>query len=149
MATHSCILAWEIPWIEEPSGLHSMGLQRVGHNWMIEQLSPHHIYIYVCVCVCVGSKKLAQLIVETERSKSCGWQAGDPGGLICKFWYKSERRRKVMSWLSSDREGVFFLTETCITYWPSGDWMSSSITGRAIFVSREVHLIQIHPHRHT
>ena len=52
---------------------------------MIEQLSPHHIYIYVCVCVCGGSKKLAQLIVETERSKSCGWQAGDPGGLICKF----------------------------------------------------------------
>jgi len=27
MATHSCILAWEIPWTEEPSGLQSMGLQ--------------------------------------------------------------------------------------------------------------------------
>ena len=32
MATHSNILAWRIPWIEEPGGLHSMGLQRVGHN---------------------------------------------------------------------------------------------------------------------
>ena len=32
MATHSSILAWEIPWTEKPSGLHSMGLQRVGHN---------------------------------------------------------------------------------------------------------------------
>ena len=32
MATHSSILAWEIPWTEEPGGLQSMGLQRVGHN---------------------------------------------------------------------------------------------------------------------
>ena len=32
MATHSSILAWEIQWTEEPGGLQSMGLQRVGHN---------------------------------------------------------------------------------------------------------------------
>ena len=32
MATHSSILAWEIPWTEEPVGLQSMGSQRVGHN---------------------------------------------------------------------------------------------------------------------
>ena len=32
MATHSSILAWRIPWTEEPSGLHSMGSQRVRHN---------------------------------------------------------------------------------------------------------------------
>ena len=32
MATHSSLLAWEIPWTEEPGGLQSMGLQRVGHN---------------------------------------------------------------------------------------------------------------------
>ena len=32
MATHSTLLAWEIPWTEEPSRLWSMGLQRVGHN---------------------------------------------------------------------------------------------------------------------
>ena len=33
MATHSSILAWEISWTEEPSGLQSMGSQRVGHDW--------------------------------------------------------------------------------------------------------------------
>ena len=33
MATHSSILAWRIPETEEPSGLPSMGLHRVGHNW--------------------------------------------------------------------------------------------------------------------
>ena len=32
MATHSCILAWKIPWTEEPCGLQSIGLQRVGHD---------------------------------------------------------------------------------------------------------------------
>ena len=32
MATHSSILAWEIPWIEEPGGLQSMGSQRVRHD---------------------------------------------------------------------------------------------------------------------
>ena len=33
MATHSSILAWRIPWTEEPGGVQSMGSQRVGHNW--------------------------------------------------------------------------------------------------------------------
>ena len=32
-ATHSSILAWRIPWTEEPGGLHSTGLQRVKHAW--------------------------------------------------------------------------------------------------------------------
>ena len=32
MATHSSIFAWRIPWTEEPSGLQSMGSQRVGHK---------------------------------------------------------------------------------------------------------------------
>ena len=32
MATHSSILAWRIPWTEEPGGLQSTGLRRVGHD---------------------------------------------------------------------------------------------------------------------
>ena len=32
MAIHSSFLAWRIPWTEEPGGLQSMGLQRVGHD---------------------------------------------------------------------------------------------------------------------
>ena len=32
MATHSSTLAWRIPWREDPGGLQSMGLQRVGHD---------------------------------------------------------------------------------------------------------------------
>ena len=34
MATHSSILAWRIPWMEEPGGLQSTGSQRVGHDWV-------------------------------------------------------------------------------------------------------------------
>ena len=33
MASHSGILAWKIPWTEEPGGLQSMGSQRVRHDW--------------------------------------------------------------------------------------------------------------------
>ena len=36
MATHSSILAWEIPWTEEPGGLQSRESQRVGHNLATE-----------------------------------------------------------------------------------------------------------------
>ena len=32
MATHSSILAWRIPWTEDPGGLQTMGSQRVGHD---------------------------------------------------------------------------------------------------------------------
>ena len=36
MATHSSILVWKVPWIEEPGRLQSMGLPRVKHNWATE-----------------------------------------------------------------------------------------------------------------
>ena len=44
MVTHSNILAWRIPWTEEPDGLQSMGMQRAGHDsatnththWMVK-----------------------------------------------------------------------------------------------------------------
>ena len=41
MATHSSILAWEIPWTEEPGGLWSMGLQRVN--------SKIHFFSFTCL----------------------------------------------------------------------------------------------------
>ena len=40
MAAHSSILAWEIPWTEEPGGLQFMGWQRVGCD-SVTQLKPH------------------------------------------------------------------------------------------------------------
>ena len=49
MATHSSILAREIPWTEDPGGLQSKGSQGVRHGSATKQ----HIYTCVCVCVCV------------------------------------------------------------------------------------------------
>ena len=44
MATHSDILAWRIPWTEEPGGVQSRGLQKVGHDWGLT-LSLSHLHI--------------------------------------------------------------------------------------------------------
>ena len=40
MATHSSVLAWEIPWTKEPGGLQSMGSQRVRHDLATEHAQP-------------------------------------------------------------------------------------------------------------
>ena len=41
VATHSSILAWEIPWTEEPGGLQSTGSQRLKNNWSTNTLTLH------------------------------------------------------------------------------------------------------------
>ena len=46
MATHSRILAWRIPWIKEPGGQQSLGLQKLGH---LSDSFIFHIYTYMCV----------------------------------------------------------------------------------------------------
>ena len=43
MATHSSILAWRIPWTEEPDGLHSKKSWRVEHDWA--SFSYFHLYL--------------------------------------------------------------------------------------------------------
>ena len=45
MAAHSSVLAWKIPWSEEPGGLQSMGLQSVGHDWVTTH-STHNNPVY-------------------------------------------------------------------------------------------------------
>ena len=47
MATHSSILAWRIPWTEEPGGLQSMGSQRVRPDLVAEEQQPQRQHKYV------------------------------------------------------------------------------------------------------
>ena len=57
MATHSNILAWRIPGTEEPGGVPSMGLHRVGHDWSDLAAAAAYKLIfqkYMCVCVWVA-----------------------------------------------------------------------------------------------
>jgi len=56
MATHSSILAWRIPGTEEPGGLQSMGLQRVGYDWATKHT--HNITKY---------PKIMTLLVRNSR----------------------------------------------------------------------------------
>ena len=46
MATHSSILAWRNPWMEEASGLQSMSSQRVGHDWVTNTYFMLNIRVY-------------------------------------------------------------------------------------------------------
>ena len=49
MATHSSILAWEIPWTEKPGGLQSMGLHRVRGNWVTKQKQYENALFFIHV----------------------------------------------------------------------------------------------------
>ena len=61
VATHSSILAWRIPWTEEPGGLQSMGLQSVRHDWVTKHTHTHtHTPPLMCSFV------LASLILQTN-----------------------------------------------------------------------------------
>ena len=60
IATHSSILAWRIPWTEEPGGLQSMGLHRVAHNW--SDLACTHANFIVSL-TCFGAKHLEELLL--------------------------------------------------------------------------------------
>ena len=46
MASHSSILAWRIPWTEQPDWLQSMRSQRVGHDWATNTFTLSIIYDY-------------------------------------------------------------------------------------------------------
>ena len=63
MATHSSTPAWKISWMEEPGGLQSMGLQRVGHD-----------------CVTSLSRVCASLSITDSRDVNFEQTLGDSGG---------------------------------------------------------------------
>ena len=69
------ILAWEIPWTEEPGGLQSMELQRVGYDWATNSLFLKNNYLLICLCrsdLCWGMQDVA---LWCSGLSSCGAQA--------------------------------------------------------------------------
>ena len=75
MATHSSTLAWKIPWTEEPGGLPSMGLHRVGHDWSdlaaaiwcLYQIPLKYTLKWFILCYL----KFTLLKVKSEVAQSC------------------------------------------------------------------------------
>ena len=73
MATHSSVLAWSIPWTEEPGGLRPMGSQRAGHNCATDHTHAHtHT-----------DKVNSQENPAREVSLSCLTGDGEAGGAGC------------------------------------------------------------------
>ena len=60
MATHSSVLAWRIPGMEEPGGLPSMGSHRVGHDWsnLAVAAKPINKCLHVCMLSHFGHDRL-------------------------------------------------------------------------------------------
>ena len=63
MAAHSSILAWKIPWMEEPGGLQSVGSQRVRHDWAT---SLTHSFSLINVFICE---------ISVSRARECPWSS--------------------------------------------------------------------------
>ena len=94
MATHSSILAWRIQQTEESNGLHSMGSQRVPHDWVTffwpvkSTLAPRPI-LFLSVVAC-GLVAKSCLTLETPRTVTyrlfCPWDfPGKNTGVSCHF----------------------------------------------------------------
>ena len=81
MATHSIILVWEIPWIEEPGELQSTGSQRVGHDWATNTHTHRFIYFWL-LWVLVAALSLS-LVAEWRGGHSLSWCMG----LSLRWWF--------------------------------------------------------------
>ena len=57
MTTHSAVLAWEIPWMEEPSGLQSMKSQRVRHDLATEHKHAHNLHTSLASLFSLGCQE--------------------------------------------------------------------------------------------
>ena len=64
MAPHSSILAWRIPWTEEPGRLQSMGSQRAGHDWATNTHTHTHTHTHRCSAIIQGN-----LLPKEEKNK--------------------------------------------------------------------------------
>ena len=109
MATHSSIPAWRIPWTEEPGGFQSMGLKRVGHDWVantytfppvqppsldswefssVQSLAPFNFMAAVTICSDFGAQKIKSVIVCIVSPSICHEVVG-PDAMIFVFWMVS------------------------------------------------------------
>ena len=102
MLTHSRILAWKIPWTEDPGRLQSMGSQRVGHNWA-EQYTfsrAHHVFGMYTIHFSIRKIHCANV--------SDIW-----------FFARSSTFREPWKWAQVIRVQVKFVG------WGEGEWMDS------------------------
>ena len=115
MATHCSILAWRIPRTEEPGGLQSMGLQRVGHDWVIGCASarararvPTHTHTHTHTQGSWDMNQQEDLMRGGERKKEKRLCSFPKEVLICCNYFYSCYISAVL-WLFIDVKRVFLM----------------------------------------
>ena len=87
MATHSSILAWRIPWTDGPGRVESMGLQRIGHDWVTNTFTSLSMFIeYVHLHQKTTKEKELVSIFIYQNSESCLSKINDYIESCFFFW---------------------------------------------------------------
>ena len=119
MATHSCILAWKISWMEEPGRLQSMGSQRVGHDWMTSLSLSLRKAFFSLLAILWNYILGSRLLEETDRTlcapEPWGGEQWPHGRLTqtCLWMSRSLRWRHGLG-VPSCRVGVTMCCSTCM-----------------------------------
>ena len=81
MATQSCILAWRVPWKEEPGSLQSMGSQRVRHDWATNtfKVSLFCIRITDSLFCTVETNNIVKQLYSNKKIKEWKWEGSCNG----------------------------------------------------------------------
>ena len=120
MATHSSILAWKIPWIEEPGGLQSMGSQRVAQDWATEHT--YHVPMEVACCCCCATSVVSDSVRpqrwQPTRLRRPRHSPGKNTGVGCHFLFQCMK-------VKSESE----VTQSCPTL---SDPMDCSLPGSSV-----------------
>ena len=91
MATHLSILAWKIPWTEEPRGLQSLGLQRVRHDCICTH-EHTHTHTHTHTTYCVHQRALEMCCIRTgTRHRKVSCMSGALWGEVSSFSEKGNQ----------------------------------------------------------
>ena len=100
MATHSNILAWKIPWTEEPGRLQSLGSQRVRHDWVTHTHT--HTHTHKSYWFCFSQKSIIHSLIVFDRLGliivTLHWQGY--GSFARRMFQQSDSLCNTHSWLS-------------------------------------------------
>ena len=122
MATHSSILAWNIPWTEDPGNLQSMGSQIFRHKWA----QPHEeAYLTLSIlCMCPGGlagKESAWNVGDLGSIPELGRAPGEGKGYSLQYSDLNPLHKTMHSWL---KDYVIILTDLfCLTLFIVCSWI--------------------------
>ena len=87
MATHSSILTWRIPWMEEPGGLQSTRFQRVGHDWVASlSLCWDRFFFLLLLLLAAWGQELLQLLSHVQLFETPWTAACQASQSITNSW---------------------------------------------------------------